>query len=108
MDRSKLWLRFMVLIFFGILLFNFVLAIQFCGVMLRNYASVSESNNIEHVKNANFWEITAPILIDDANPVKNWSKTAADNDWCSGSGIYGDPYLIENVTIHNPNYDMAV
>ena len=37
------------------------------------------------------------IIIDDADPNYNWSKTAAENSWCSGSGTLGDPYIIENV-----------
>jgi parallel beta-helix repeat protein len=40
-----------------------------------------------------------PIFINDLDPIKNWSKTADDNSWCSGSGNWGDPYIIENVTI---------
>ena len=30
------------------------------------------------------WILTNSILIDDSDPSKNWSKTANDNDWCSG------------------------
>lgn len=40
------------------------------------------------------------IWIKDADPAYNWSKTAADNSWCSGSGTIGDPYVIENVFIN--------
>ncbi|MHA2087215.1 MAG: ABC transporter substrate-binding protein, partial [Promethearchaeota archaeon] len=39
------------------------------------------------------------ILIDDSLPAYNWSKTAADNDWCSGSGTWGDPYIIEDIEV---------
>ena len=41
----------------------------------------------------------SPVFIDDADPNFNWSKTAADNDWCSGSGTWQDPYVIEGVYI---------
>ena len=41
-----------------------------------------------------------PIFINDTDPAYNWSKTAADNDWCSGSGSWSDPYVIENITIN--------
>lgn len=40
------------------------------------------------------------IYIDDTNPNYNWSKTAADNDWCSGSGTWRDPYVIEGLYIN--------
>ena len=47
-----------------------------------------------------FWNLTGtPILIDDADPTKNWSYTASHFAWCSGSGTWETPYLIENVTI---------
>ena len=39
------------------------------------------------------------IFIDDNDPNYNWSKTAAENEWCSGSGVTGDPYIIEGLYI---------
>jgi parallel beta-helix repeat protein len=39
------------------------------------------------------------IYIDDSDPTRNWTKTASDNDWCTGSGTWGDPYVIENLFI---------
>ena len=39
------------------------------------------------------------ILIDDSLPEYNWSKTADENDWCTGSGTWGDPYIIEDLVI---------
>ena len=44
------------------------------------------------------------IYINDDDPNFNWSKTAADNDWCSGSGTYSDPYIIENLYINANGY----
>lgn len=40
------------------------------------------------------------ILIDDEDPNYNWSITAANNSWCTGSGTYLDPYIIENLYIN--------
>jgi hypothetical protein len=40
------------------------------------------------------------ILIDESDPNYNWSKTAADNPWCTGSGTWGDPYVIEGLYIN--------
>jgi parallel beta-helix repeat protein len=39
------------------------------------------------------------ILIDDNDPNYNWSITALNNSWCTGSGTYQDPYIIENLYI---------
>ncbi len=52
------------------------------------------------LKSSKAWDLTgSPILIDDSDPSKNWSYTASHYDWCSGSGTWTDPYVIENVTI---------
>ncbi|MFX1402275.1 MAG: ABC transporter substrate-binding protein [Promethearchaeota archaeon] len=40
---------------------------------------------------------TAIIFIDDSDPNYNWSKTALENDWCSGSGTWNDPYVIKDL-----------
>ena len=54
----------------------------------------------DNLKKAGFWNLTGnPILIDDTDPSKNWSYTASHYDWCSGSGTWTNPYLIENITI---------
>lgn len=39
------------------------------------------------------------IYIDDADPNYNWTKTASENSWLTGSGTEGDPYIIENLYI---------
>jgi len=53
------------------------------------------------IEQSGFWNLTgSPIIIDDSDPDYNWSKTAAQNDWCSGSGTWIAPYIIENVTIY--------
>lgn len=56
-------------------------------------------NNRINLETAGYWDLTTPILIDDSNPTMNWSYTSSHYDWCSGSGTWNDPYLIENVTI---------
>ena len=51
-------------------------------------------------KTSGYYNLTgSTIIIDDADPNYNWSKTAAENPWCSGSGTLGDPYIIENIYI---------
>jgi len=42
---------------------------------------------------------TAKIFIDDSDPNYNWSKTALENDWCTGLGTWNDPYVIQDVEI---------
>ncbi|MFX1258780.1 MAG: NosD domain-containing protein, partial [Promethearchaeota archaeon] len=50
--------------------------------------------------NVRHFTIALTIFIDDSDPNYNWSKTAAENDWCSGSGAWNDPYIIENLDIN--------
>ena len=54
------------------------------------------------IKKAGFWELSE-IYIEDDDPLKNWAITAATEPWCSGSGIWSDPFIIENVTINGQN-----
>ena len=39
------------------------------------------------------------IFINDLDPNYNWSKTASENDWCTGSGTWSDPYIIRDIEI---------
>lgn len=41
----------------------------------------------------------AIIYINDLDPNYNWSKTALENDWCTGSGTWSDPYIIKDIEI---------
>ncbi|MHA1498931.1 MAG: right-handed parallel beta-helix repeat-containing protein [Promethearchaeota archaeon] len=46
------------------------------------------------------WNLMGELIyINNSDPLYSWSTTAAENDWCSGSGSWQDPYIIENVTI---------
>lgn len=54
------------------------------------------------IKKAGFWELSE-IYIEDDDPLKNWAITAATEPWCSGSGTWIDPFIIENVTINGLN-----
>lgn len=40
------------------------------------------------------------VYINDEEPNYNWSKTAAENEWCTGSGTYEDPYVIESLYVN--------
>ena len=80
------------------LLLLFIFGIVF--VLLTN-ADVNIQNNDDNndLKLSNDRVIGSPILIDDADPDFNWSKTADENDWCSGSGTWVDPYIIRDLII---------
>ena len=54
----------------------------------------------QNLKTSESWILTNQILIDDSDPSINWSKTANDNDWCSGSGTWNDPYMLKNIRIN--------
>ena len=68
--------------------------------------NVNDLSGSESPKTSGYYNLTGSnIIVDDADPNYNWSKTAAENDWCSGAGTIGDPYIIENVYI---NGDMSI
>lgn len=85
-----------------ILAFIFLFCVIFAISRTNFELNTQNQRVIEYpiVKPSGYWNLTgSPIFIDDADPNYNWSKTAKDNDWCSGSGTWNDPYIIENVTI---------
>ncbi|UCG00660.1 MAG: right-handed parallel beta-helix repeat-containing protein [Candidatus Heimdallarchaeota archaeon] len=48
-----------------------------------------------------FWDLTGtPIIIDDAFPDYSWDTTATLNQWCSGSGTWDDPFILENILMN--------
>ena len=66
----------------------------------------NETNQIQ-IKESGVWNLMG-ISIDDNNPIKNWSYTALHYDWCSGSGNWTNPYIIENVTIDGHAIDNCI
>ena len=69
-----------------------------CG--LSNISLVendTHQNFSSHIK-SNYQQVN-PIYIDDLDPNFSWNKTMSENTWCSGSGTYLDPYIIEDVII---------
>jgi len=66
-------------------------------------------NQVKKPRTSAEWILTSPIQIIDTDPNHNWTKTATDNDWCSGSGTYNDPFVINNVSINtNSEYSIAI
>lgn len=72
--------------------------------------SVDELKDPINLKSAAYWELTEAITIDDSLTgldAHNWTW-AVSQAWCSGSGIYGDPFLIENVSITISSGDFGI
>jgi parallel beta-helix repeat protein len=67
----------------------------------NNSLEFNEKNQIQ-IKQSGFWDLTEnPIYIDDLATgvgAHNWTW-AETQPWCSGSGSWAYPYVIENVTI---------
>ena len=85
----------------GVLLFGLsIFSLNLSETIVTN-ENIHDNNITNHLISAGFWNLTgSPISIDDNNPSKNWSYTTSHYDWCSGSGSWADPYIIENVTIN--------
>ena len=95
------------LIVFSIILgFSILLYPNFNLYQVTNNGQLG-SDNEPKLKTAGYWEI-GPILIDDDDPTKNWTITEVSNEWCSGSGLINDPYIIENVTIDASGFDSGI
>lgn len=73
---------------------------DFSGILGFNPSKLGSSAP----KTSGYYNLTGSnIIVDDADPLYNWSKTAAENPWCSGTGTFEDPYIIENVYIDGNN-----
>ena len=93
----KLKKKTRILIVLG--LFFLVLSIFNNNNRINNNAVIAEVDlgegdnvNLTNPKSSVFWTLDF-IHIDG-----NWSVTFYE-DWCSGDGSWGNPYIIENVTI---------
>ncbi len=67
-------------------------------ISMKNWVETDQEDfNIEpyNLKQAGFWNNLTFIHITNLN----WT-IANETDWCSGSGTWGDPYLIENMIIN--------
>ncbi|MFW9946185.1 MAG: NosD domain-containing protein [Candidatus Odinarchaeota archaeon] len=66
----------------------------------NNLYDTEDSNDKLDSKTSGFWELNEIYINDTETGVgaKNWTW-AASQDWCSGSGTWADPYIIENVTV---------
>lgn len=79
----------------------FLFSISVSLLYSSNSSQFSENDNKGiQIISSEYWNLTGTtIFINNSDPSYNWSKIAAENEWCSGSGTWGDPYRIESVTI---------
>ena len=59
----------------------------------------SITNTYDNALRSSQWVLSSPIVINETEPTQNWASTAASEPWCSGSGIWTNPYVIQDVTI---------
>lgn len=74
----------------------FMICILF--LLLLDFGMVStnlDDNELDDIlKSSGYWNIPFNVHI-----YNNWSETALNYEWCSGSGTWTDPFIIENITI---------
>ena len=63
----------------------------------RSVETRNETNLKSPKKSATYPESFIHI---DGSIADNWSDTESTYGWCSGNGFWGNPYIIENVTIN--------
>ena len=88
-----------------ILLFSFLIGVflifnSFTETRVKNdyepeKVQVNKYGNENYLKQSDYWPDVTFIHIDG-----NWTKTNSTYDWCSGSGTWEDPYVIQNVTVN--------
>ncbi|MFX1572300.1 MAG: NosD domain-containing protein [Promethearchaeota archaeon] len=98
--------RILTLIILALILFSFS-NIQFFLKFFPNYHDNNE-DEISELNSAKYWPNLNRIHIDDSNTSLNWATTAANNDWCNGSGTWSDPYIIKNVIIDGQERESCI
>lgn len=99
-SKTKNILRF---IFIVIFVFDIILVGNRENNLYSNHPTQKIKQEQDYLKKAGFW-IVEPFRIDEAelNPDIDytWAEAVLE-PWCSGSGTWLDPYIIENITINN-------
>ena len=65
---------------------------------ITNKKMVDKGYFEKNLKSSGYWNLEFKIHVDN-----NWSETEATYEWCSGSGTWSDPYIIENVIVNGGN-----
>lgn len=102
-----------------IIFFLFFITI-FIGIILVKIDLIRDKNddrsNLKEVildehllKKSNYWNLTnTPLFIDDWIPNCNWKSISSKNEWCSGSGTFNDPYILENIIIDGKKAESCI
>ena len=95
----------------GVLLFGLsIFSLNLSDTIVTN-ENDQDNNMTNHLTSAGFWDLTGnPIYIDDLATgvgAHNWTW-AETQPWCSGSGSWADPFIIENVTIDGQGIDNCI
>jgi len=91
MLKKKLKINFLIVVVF--LMLSFLVIVPEKSFSSENKNEVRELSHLQPS-----YTSMSPIYINDTNPLCNWSKTVADNEWCTGNGTWSDPYVIEGLT----------
>ena len=77
-----------------ILIISFSVFTPMCSKMVK-------WNDIEFIipEESGTW-VVSRIRIDEYETGYTWADTVANYEWCTGSGTWADPYIIENVTVN--------
>ena len=87
-----------------IILCVFTILQNYNYVINQDSNNASKEGNIERntydklMLQTTYWTETH-IFINDSDPAANWNITMLTNEWCTGSGISGDPYMIDTVLL---------
>ena len=97
-SKKSLTISVLVLIFICLIMLNDYKKEN----LLENKKSIQINEKV-NIKSADYWNLTGtPIKIDNdggSSGFITWAD-ATGQDWCSGDGTWGTPYVIENVTIN--------
>ncbi|MFX1498014.1 MAG: nitrous oxide reductase family maturation protein NosD [Promethearchaeota archaeon] len=75
------------------------------GLFITNYnifCNQADNNGVREIQNKGDLgrvKVSGSYIEPFIHVDNNWSETAVTYDWCSGDGSWGNPYIIENVTI---------
>jgi len=107
-------IRFSQLIFIVGLFFSIILSFTYhnATILLEKQENNDDYIQVDHdrkLKYSDYWPNLSPIIINESDVgVSDWATISSGNDWCSGSGISNDPYVIENVCINGSGSESCI
>ena len=97
-SNTRIKIVFLGIIFFYLFLFPVIFQPSWEFDNTTQKKRVDQGYIEKNLKSSGYWNLDFKIHIDN-----NWSETKTTYDWCSGSGTWSDPYVIENVTVNGEN-----